>query len=155
MAIGVKAFKFHLNKELIVKFNSATNDWQIKGQIVRINDITGRNDVVFIGIKLIPETIPVSFKMSIENYLKTTQDKEQPPAAGQAAVAEQPPAAGQAAVAEQPPAAGQAAVAEQPPAAGQAAGTGQAPAAGQAAGTGQTPAAGQAAVAAQPPAQQK
>ena len=76
MAIGVKAFKFHLNKELIIKFNSASNDWQMKGQIVRIDDITGRNDIVLIGIRLVPETIPVSFKMSIENYLKTIKEKE-------------------------------------------------------------------------------
>jgi len=77
MAIGVKAFKFHLNKEVLVKFCSENNDWQIKGQIVRIDDVAGRNDVVLIGIKLIPEAIPVSFKMCIENYLKTI--KEQPP----------------------------------------------------------------------------
>jgi len=75
MAIGVKAFKFHLNKELIIKFSS-NNDWQIKGQIVRINDIAGRNDVVLIGIQFVQETIPVSFKMCIENYLKTVKDKE-------------------------------------------------------------------------------
>ncbi len=77
MAIGVKAFKFHLNKEVVVKFNSGSNDWQIKGQIVRIDDVPGRNDVVLIGIKLTPEAIPVSFKISIENYLKTVKD--QPP----------------------------------------------------------------------------
>ena len=79
MAIGVKAFKFHLNKELIVKFSSAENDWQAKGQIIRIDDATGRNDIVLIGIKLIPETIPVSFKISIENYVKSLKDNKDLP----------------------------------------------------------------------------
>ena len=79
MAIGVKAFKFHLNKDLLIKFSSV-NDWQIKGKMIRVDDIAGRNDVVFIAIKLLPETIPVSFKMSIENYLKTARNDESPPA---------------------------------------------------------------------------
>ncbi|MCL2706122.1 MAG: PilZ domain-containing protein [Spirochaetaceae bacterium] len=96
MAIGVKAFKFHLNKELIIKFSSSTNEWQIKGQIVRINDITGRNDVVLIGVQLITETIPISFKMSIESYLKSMKgaepvsDKEKPSATEQPSSTEQP-----------------------------------------------------------------
>ncbi len=75
MAIGVKAFKFHLNKTLLVKFNSGTNNWQIPGKIVRIDNIPGRNDVVLIGIELAGESIPVSFKMQIENYLKTLKDQ--------------------------------------------------------------------------------
>jgi hypothetical protein len=76
MAIGVKAFKFHLNKEVNIKFSS-NNDWQIKGQVIRIDEPPGRNDVVLIGIKFIPETIPVSFKMSIEHYIKTTTKDHQ------------------------------------------------------------------------------
>ena len=103
MAIGVKAFKFHLNKELIIKFLSATNDWQIKGQLIRINDITGRNDVVLIAVKFIPETIPVSFKMSIENYLKTTKDKSLIPEKKQAPAIEQVPDKQQPPVQEQAP----------------------------------------------------
>ncbi|MCL2294736.1 MAG: PilZ domain-containing protein [Spirochaetes bacterium] len=75
MAIGVKAFKFHLNKEVLIKFSSI-NEWEIKGQIVRLEDIAGRNDVILIGIKLLPESIPVSFKISIEDYLKSVKNKE-------------------------------------------------------------------------------
>jgi hypothetical protein len=74
MAIGVKAFKFHLNKEMLIKFNSVHSEWQIKGQIVRTENLPGRNDVIMIGIKMVPETIPVSFKISIENYLKNSKD---------------------------------------------------------------------------------
>ena len=109
MAIGVKAFKFHLNKELIIKFSSAANDWQIKGQLIRINDITGRNDIVLLAVKFIPETIPVSFKMSIENYLKVTKDKslitekEQAPANDQAHAQQQVPANNQAHAQQQTP----------------------------------------------------
>lgn len=76
MIIGVKAFKFHLNKQITAKFHTDFPNWQIPGKIVRTENIPGRNDVILIGIHLTQETIPVSFKMQIENYLKSA--KEQP-----------------------------------------------------------------------------
>jgi len=74
MTIGVKAFKFHLNKSITIKFNSGKGNWQISGRIARVDNIPGRNDVVLIGIEFSAETIPVSFKMSIENYVKTLKE---------------------------------------------------------------------------------
>ncbi|MDX9800916.1 MAG: pilus assembly protein PilZ [Spirochaetia bacterium] len=74
MTIGVKAFKFHLNKSIIIKFSSGSSNWQISGKIARIDNIPGRKDVVLIGIEFTGDTIPVSFKISIENYVKTLKE---------------------------------------------------------------------------------
>jgi len=78
MAIGVKAFKFHLNKELLIKLSSENNNWQFAGTVSRIDNIPGRNDVVLIGIALKSDSIPVSYKIQIENYIKTLKNQTPP-----------------------------------------------------------------------------
>lgn len=70
--IGVKAFKFHLNKDIIIKFSLKNrSEIDIPGTIVRFDEIPNRNDLGIFGIKFSENNVPLSFKLQIEQYFES------------------------------------------------------------------------------------
>lgn len=77
MFIAIKIFRFHLNKPVKIKLDSR-NNWNLEGEIVRIEEVQGRKDLISIGVKINPASYPMSLKMQIQNYIDSTKDKNQP-----------------------------------------------------------------------------
>ena len=74
--IGVKAFKFHLNKEIIIKFPLKNNtSIEIPGTILRFDPLPNRNDLGIFGIKFMENSVPLSFKVQIEQYFESFSKK--------------------------------------------------------------------------------
>ena len=74
--IGVKAFKFHLNKEIFIRFPLKNNSSvEIPGSILRFDPLPNRNDLGIFGIKFRENSIPLSFKVQIEQYFETVKKK--------------------------------------------------------------------------------
>ncbi len=74
--IGVKAFKFHLNKDIIIKFFLKNNSFvEIPGTILRFDALPNRNDLGIFGIKFKEDRIPLSFKLQIEQYFDSVKKK--------------------------------------------------------------------------------
>ena len=74
--IGVKAFKFHLNKEIIIRFPVKNNSFiGIPGTILRFDPLPNRNDLGIFGIKFNDNSVPLSFKVQIEQYFETVKKK--------------------------------------------------------------------------------
>ncbi len=72
--IGVKAFKFHLNKDISIKFPLKSNNYvEIPGTILRFDPLPNRNDLGIFGIKFKENSIPLSFKVQIEQYFETVK----------------------------------------------------------------------------------
>ncbi len=67
--IGVKAFKFHLDKDVIFRFSDKSKkNIDIPCTFVRFDPIPNRNDLGIFGIKFKENSVPLSFKMQIELY---------------------------------------------------------------------------------------
>jgi PilZN3 domain/PilZ domain len=70
--IGVKAFKFHLNKDIIIKIPLKNkSEIEIPGTILRFDAIPNRNDLGIFGIKFKENSVPLSFKLQIEQYFES------------------------------------------------------------------------------------
>ncbi len=69
--IGVKAFKFHLNKDIIIRFPIKANEQiEIPATILRFDVLPNRNDLGIFGIKFKDNSIPMSFKVQVDNYFE-------------------------------------------------------------------------------------
>ena len=72
--IGVKAFKFHINKDIFLKFPLKNKAYiKIPGTILRFDAIPNRNDLGIFGIKFKENSVPLSFKLQIEQYFESVK----------------------------------------------------------------------------------
>jgi hypothetical protein len=78
--------KFLANKKitLTITRGDSTEDLVVPGEIMRVEDVEGRRDIVVLGIRF-SEDPPMSYKLLINSYLTTLRKGVEPAAAGKPA----------------------------------------------------------------------
>jgi hypothetical protein len=97
-AIIVGLAKFLVDKECILRvdMDEPRESLDIKGTIVRYEDVEGRKDLTAVAIHFDEQSVPMTFKMHVNDYLSQVRQPRtdgDPPAASPAAAASRAPAA--------------------------------------------------------------
>jgi len=72
--------KFLVNKEAVlrIELDDPVDAVDIRGKVIRFEPVEGRNDIAAFALKFHEDTIPMKYKMRINNYLKGIKTKKVP-----------------------------------------------------------------------------
>jgi hypothetical protein len=70
--------KFLVDKEVILKidFDDPRESFMIKGKFVRYENVEGKKELIAMGMEFYENSIPMSYKMRINDYLSTTRAED-------------------------------------------------------------------------------
>lgn len=74
--MGMAQFLQNKPIELLVSFEDPKETFSLKGTIVRIEEIQGRRDIIAVNIKYDEASIPLSYKMHINDFISESRKRQ-------------------------------------------------------------------------------